>query len=103
YHMYVLQKLVRQATAFARMHPQRARYRVRSLLRLRTIRAYDSLVIAPMHGFGSAEDYYERASAGPFLGRIRIPTLLVHADDDPMVPPTTLRPWLPSPPPPSAH
>jgi len=99
YHLYVLQKLVRQATAFARMHPRRARYHVSSLLRLRTIRAYDSLVIAPMHGFASAEDYYERASAGPLLDRIRIPTLLVHADDDPMVPPSTLRAWLASTPP----
>jgi predicted alpha/beta-fold hydrolase len=99
YHMYVLQKLVRQASAFARMHPQRAAYDVRSLWRLRTIRAYDSRVIAPMHGFASAEDYYERASAAPFISRIQIPTLLVHAEDDPMVPASTLRSWLANAPP----
>jgi predicted alpha/beta-fold hydrolase len=47
-----------------------------------------------MHGFSSAEDYYERASAGPLVERIRLPTLLVHAEDDPMVPADTVRAWL---------
>jgi predicted alpha/beta-fold hydrolase len=96
YHLYVLQKLLRQARAFARMHPRRAAYDVNSLWGLRTVRAYDGHVIAPMHGFASAEDYYERASAGPFVSRIEIPTLVVHAEDDPMVPPSTLRAWLSS-------
>jgi predicted alpha/beta-fold hydrolase len=94
YHTYVLQNLVRQGEAFARAHPQRTRYDARSLKRLRTIRAFDQEVIAPMHGFASAEDYYVRASAGPFVERIRVPTLLVHAEDDPMVPVHTMRAWL---------
>jgi predicted alpha/beta-fold hydrolase len=94
YHMYVLRKLVQQATAFARTHPQRAHYDASSLKRLRTIRAYDGQVIAPMHGFASAEDYYTRASAGQVIDRIRLPTLLVHAEDDPMVPAHTVRAWL---------
>jgi predicted alpha/beta-fold hydrolase len=47
-----------------------------------------------MHGFADADDYYRRASAGPFVRAIRIPTLLVHAEDDPMVPPSCVRPWL---------
>jgi predicted alpha/beta-fold hydrolase len=99
YHMYVLRKLVQQAKAFARTHPQRAHFDQKSLRRLRTIRAYDGHVIAPMHGFASAEDYYTRASAGPFIDRIRLPTLLVHAEDDPMVPASTVRAWLgPAPP-----
>jgi predicted alpha/beta-fold hydrolase len=99
YQLYVLRKLVRQGREFARLHPRRAEYDVRSLGRLRTIRAYDGHVIAPMHGFASAEDYYERASAGPLIARIEIPTLLVHAEDDPMVPAGTLRAWLRSAPP----
>jgi uncharacterized protein len=94
YHLYVLRSLVRQARRFARVHPDRARYDVRALGRLRTIRAYDAAVIAPMHGFASAEDYYTRASAAPVLARIRVPTLFVHAEDDPIVPVETVRPWL---------
>jgi uncharacterized protein len=94
YQMNVLSSLVRQAAAFARAHPERARYDARSLRRLRTIRAYDALVVAPMHGFASAEDYYVRVSAGPLLRRLTIPTLLLHAEDDPVVPARTMRPWL---------
>jgi uncharacterized protein len=94
YHVYVLRSLVRQAKRFARAHPDRVRYDARALGRLRTIRAYDAAVIAPMHGFASAEDYYVRASAAPMLGRIRVPTLFVHAEDDPIVPVETVRPWL---------
>jgi predicted alpha/beta-fold hydrolase len=94
YHFYVLRNLVAQARAFARAHPQRAQYPATALGKLRSVRAYDGHVIAPMHGFASAEDYYARASAGPFVERIRLPTLLVHADDDPMVPADTVRAWL---------
>jgi uncharacterized protein len=94
YQHHVLRSLVRQATAFALFHPERARYDARALARLRTIRAYDAEVIAPMHGFASAEDYYERVSAGPLLECIRLPTLLVHAEDDPLVPAETVRSWL---------
>ena len=99
YHRYVLRNLVRQGNAFARAHPQRARYDRRELDRLRTIRAYDGHVIAPMHGFASAEDYYARVSAGPLVERIRLPTLLVHAEDDPMVPAHTVKRWLSNAPP----
>jgi predicted alpha/beta-fold hydrolase len=94
YHLYVLRRLVRQAEEFARAHPHRALYSAGLLRGLRTIRAYDGEVIAPMHGFASADDYYARASAGPFVRHIRVPTLLVHAEDDPMVPAHTVRSWL---------
>jgi predicted alpha/beta-fold hydrolase len=75
------------------------RYDLRSLSDVRTIRAYDRLVIAPMHGFASAEDYYVRASAGPLLGRLALPTLLIHAEDDPLVPARTVHPWVDAAPP----
>lgn len=52
---------------------------------IRTIRLYDEHVISPMFGFGGAEDYYARCSSRPFLGRIRIPTLILHAADDPFM------------------
>jgi predicted alpha/beta-fold hydrolase len=95
YQHYVLQNLVRTARDFARARPERAHYAVSALGRLATVRAYDTAVVAPMHGFSSAEDYYERASAGPLVARIRVPTLVLHAEDDPLVPAATVRPWLP--------
>jgi predicted alpha/beta-fold hydrolase len=94
YHKYVLRKLVHQGREFARSHPHRAHYDTKSLDSLRSIRAYDGHVIAPMHGFASAEDYYTRASAGQLIDRIRVPSLLIHAEDDPMVPADTVRAWL---------
>ena len=54
---------------------------------MRTFAAFDAHVTAPLHGFASAEDYWARASAGPLLSRIRVPTLLVNALDDPFLGP----------------
>jgi predicted alpha/beta-fold hydrolase len=48
---------------------------------------FDNWVTAPLHGFAGADDYYERASCRPVLGRIRRPTLIVHALDDPFMTP----------------
>jgi hypothetical protein len=94
YRAYVLRALIRQGREFARVHPSRAQYDASSLLRLRTIRAYDDAVIAPMHGFCDAHDYYVNASCGPGLADIAVPTMIVHAADDPMVPEDSVRPWL---------
>ena len=56
----------------------------------RTIWEFDDLVTAPLHGFASAEDYYARSSSGGFLADVRVPTLLLHAQDDPFLPPTSI-------------
>jgi uncharacterized protein len=52
----------------------------------RTFREFDDAVTAPLHGFADAADYYEQSSAKHFVGAIRIPTLLLHAADDPFLP-----------------
>ncbi|WP_022824067.1 hypothetical protein [Hymenobacter norwichensis] len=41
-----------------------------------------------MHGFKSADEYYEHAASGRYLGAIQIPTLLVNAQNDPFLAPT---------------
>lgn len=46
---------------------------------------FDQQLTAPLHGFDSAEDYYRRASCAPLLHKITIPTLLIHAFDDPFM------------------
>lgn len=40
---------------------------------------------SPLHGFAGALDYYEQSSSKPFLGSIRVPTLLINALDDPFL------------------
>ena len=52
---------------------------------LRSLRAFDNEVTARYCGFNGAEDYYARASASPLVGEIAVPTLVIHAKDDPFV------------------
>ena len=94
YRFHVLRGLSNGAREFARQHPARVHYRPADVRRMGTFRHYDSNVIVPMHGFTDVDEYYAAASPGPWLGKIRTPTLLLHADDDPMVPGDTVRPWL---------
>lgn len=50
-------------------------------------REFDDAVTAPLHGFRDANDYYARASSRPWLGRIAVPTRILHALDDPFMDP----------------
>jgi predicted alpha/beta-fold hydrolase len=52
----------------------------------RTLYDFDDAVTAPVHGFADASDYYARSSSVHFLSRIRVPTLLLSAADDPFLP-----------------
>ena len=54
-------------------------------LTCKTIRQYDDLVTAPLHGFRDSVDYYDRSSSRQFLSAIRVPTLILHARDDPFM------------------
>ncbi len=53
---------------------------------IRTVREFDEVYTAPHFGFAHAEDYYHRASAMRVAGRIRVPTLIISARNDPFVP-----------------
>lgn len=46
----------------------------------------DNLFTAPACGFADAMDYYEQCSACRFLHGIRVPTLIIAAADDPLIP-----------------
>lgn len=51
---------------------------------------FDGRVIAPLYGFRDAMDYYEQSSSRRFIPRIETPTLILHAQDDPFVPPDAI-------------
>lgn len=74
----------------ARMRRKAAHYPgvfpVERLPEIRTVRQFDEVFTAPHFGFAGAEDYYHRASAMRVVDRIRVPTLVVTAADDPFVP-----------------
>ena len=52
-----------------------------------TFRQFDDAFTGPMHGFKDAEDYWAKCSAKRFLPRIRVPTLVLNALDDPFLAP----------------
>jgi len=57
--------------------------------RLKSFRAFDDQVTAPLHGFRGVEDYYQSASCRRYLPSISPPTLLLHARNDPFMYPDT--------------
>jgi len=62
------------------------RYDASLLNGVRSVEQFDNQYVAPHFGFADANDYYAKASSRPFIGRIRIPTLIIHAKDDPFIP-----------------
>lgn len=61
------------------------RYDLAGLDRIRHLREWDDY-FQPYNGFRDASDYYARASSIAFLAEIRLPTLIIHAADDPFIP-----------------
>lgn len=51
-----------------------------------SIYEFDDLVTAPRSGYQDAEDYYAHCSSGPRLAEIDIPTKILAAKNDPIVP-----------------
>jgi hypothetical protein len=84
YARYFLGRLKEKAIDYAARHP--GVVDVERVRRARGFREYDDAAVAPIHGFTDAADYYARSSSLAFLGRIRVPTLLVSAADDPFLP-----------------
>ncbi len=62
------------------------RFDLTKLGRIRTVRDFDEAYTAPHFGFKDAEDYYHRASAMRVIDRVRVPALIITAEDDPFVP-----------------
>ena len=59
---------------------------VEAVRRSRTLYGLDDEVVGPLNGFAGADDYYQRCSSQQFLAAIRVPTLVIHASDDPWIP-----------------
>jgi uncharacterized protein len=54
--------------------------------KIKTFREFDNKYTAPLHGFADADDFYTKASSGPYIQSIEIPTLIVNALNDPFLP-----------------
>lgn len=58
------------------------------LKQMRTFAEFDGRFTAPLNGFRDAEDYWKCSSSRPFLSSIKVPTLLVNAQNDPFLGPS---------------
>jgi uncharacterized protein len=54
--------------------------------RIRTVRQFDDAITAPNFGYRDAQEYYEAAGAKCVIDKIRVPMLLIAAQNDPFVP-----------------
>ncbi len=76
----LLQRYAHKATLF----PER--YSANGFGPIRTVREFDDAITAPHFGFKDAQEYYESAGAKKVIAQIRLPYLLITAQDDPFVP-----------------
>jgi len=84
YARHFLATLRRKALAKCAAHP--GAFDAARIAGARSLEAFDDAYTAPAHGFAGVGDYWRRASARPWLGGIRVPTLLLNAANDPFVP-----------------
>jgi len=76
--------LLKRYARKAELFPQR--YSRNGFGPIRTVREFDDAITAPSFGFKDAAEYYESAGAKKVIGEIRLPYLLITAQDDPFVP-----------------
>jgi predicted alpha/beta-fold hydrolase len=84
YGRHFLRTLRKKSLAKLERFP--ALYDSRMVRRARTLREFDNVVTAPLHGYRDTDDYWTRASSKPDLRYIEVPTLIVHARNDPFLP-----------------
>lgn len=58
---------------------------VEEIRRIKTFYEFDDRITAPLHGFDGAMNYYISSSSRQYLKKIRTPTLIIHAMDDPFM------------------
>jgi len=74
------QRMIRKAALFPERYP------LNGLRKIRSVREFDDAITAKFCGFRDADDYYTKSGALQSLDKIRVPVLIVVAQDDPMIP-----------------
>ncbi len=83
YEYRFLRGLMRRYRCKAALFP--GRYQTAGIGPIRSLREFDGKIVARYCGFRDADDYYYRAAAARVLKSIAVPTLILHAADDPFV------------------
>lgn len=87
YESYFLRSMRNTLQRKAALFPER--YQAERLSAPRSVREWDEAITAPEWGYRDAADYYDRGSALHVIGKVRVPTLILAAQDDPLVPITS--------------
>ena len=88
YQRYLLRRMKRSVAR--KFNPHTAAFDWQRAMRARTFAEFDDAVTAPLHGFASKDDYYDKCSSVHFLKSIERPTLIVNALDDPFMTPEVI-------------
>jgi predicted alpha/beta-fold hydrolase len=83
YEYYFMWQLRRRLRAKARLFPKA--FDAARLRGVTTLRDFDDKITAYYCGFEGASDYYERSAAANVIDRIAVPTLILHAANDPFI------------------
>ena len=89
YHKNFVRSMKARVRRKSRFYP--GLYDVSKLDSMKTIRDFDEQFISVANGFANAEDYYYQSSSIRVVPKIRIPVLIIHAEDDPFIPFAPLR------------
>lgn len=84
YHRDFVYRLKQRMRTKHKLFPEH--YDISELGSVRTLREFDNQFTAKFHGFAGVDDYYTRASSLGVINRIQVPTLIIHAQDDPFIP-----------------
>lgn len=84
YHQDFVRRLKKRIRTNHKLYPEV--YDISGLSDVRTLKEFDDRFTARAHGFAGADDYYFRSSSLRVIDRIRLPTLIIHAEDDPFIP-----------------
>lgn len=83
YERNFLRTLTSRYASRARMFPDH--FDIAAVRRTKSMRDFDTRVVACYCGYADAEDYYQHATSAHVINKISVPTLIIHAQDDPFI------------------
>jgi predicted alpha/beta-fold hydrolase len=83
YHAHMLDAMKKEILASASALSEEERGQAAAV---RSVFEFDDRLTAPRGGFTGADDYYRRCSAEQYLMEVKVPTLIIHAQNDPWIP-----------------
>lgn len=87
YHRYLLRRMKRDVLSGAGLSDRERR----SIRSARSVYEFDDRFVAPRNGFRDAKDYYERTAGARCVPSVTVPTLMLHACNDPWIPASPYR------------